>query len=148
MTIDSSDFDKKMDQILADVNGQKMMRMISLDAELSIDENFTQEGRYQNSYEAIGGNKEWKKRKRIGNGHPVLSDKLKMRNSVKAEVSDGILVLSAKALSKKGFDYAPVHQLGSRKKNIPARPFMCIAPKDLDKMIEKMEWMIEETFNK
>ncbi len=90
---------------------------------VSIDKNFQVGGRYkeQNSFE--GGSRKWEPRKRPAR-HRILDKSGNMRRRVrKIATRNGLRIVSSQP-------YSPTQQLGSRSKNIAARPFIVMQAED------------------
>jgi phage gpG-like protein len=97
-------------------------------AKASIGKNFDIGGRYSSG--VIGGSKRWILRKKRYT-HKILVKSGELKNSFYVQlVSNGVKVGTRDPK-------APTHNYGSRKKNIPARPFLVLQKEDI-KQINKI----------
>jgi phage gpG-like protein len=70
------------------------------------------------------------------NHRKILVDTGNLSRSLKRDVEKGRVTVQAEAFSKKGFNYAPVHNWGDEKINVPQRQF--VGPSQtLDKRIRE-----------
>ena len=85
----------------------------------------------------------WKARKNKSKTHPLLQDNQDLINSLRItrQGSDDVEVGSKTP-------YAAVHQLGSKKKNIPARPFFPFKKKKLTRKGDRAVTEVIQTYLK
>ena len=77
--------------------------------------------------------------KRHNQNNKPLIDTKRLMNTVTQTADDHVEEASDEALTLGTYvEYSEVHQFGSRKKNIPARPFMGFSPKVKYKATEKV----------
>lgn len=141
--IDVSDVEKAFERVVEAVENPQIWKMVGLDAEVDVDNNFTVEGKTTDPNAAINtgtGNK-WQRRKREPrDGHPILSDTLRLRNSVYSKPGQG----EVEIISDRPF-YNIFHQKGTVK--MPARPFMNVSQNLLKQISNRIEEAIENEFN-
>lgn len=137
---DSLEVQEALDKIVDAVDNANLWRMIGIDAELAVDQNFEVQGQYQTSDNPVGGSQKWVPRQQ-DYPWPVLSKSLALRNSIYSEVTDNQSVV----IGSKGLPYNRAHQYGYN--NLPARPYLNISPDALQKIMERIEATIEDAFN-
>jgi len=138
--VDTSEVQKALNRIVQIADGELPWKSIGITAELSVDQNFEQGGRYNTKEDPVGGPNKWVKRKKDV-PWDLLQKSLKLRQSIYSKPSkDGV------DIGSKGLAYNRAQNLGSPGNNLPARPFLTIAPDDLQKITDEIEQAITEAF--
>lgn len=80
-----------------------------------------------------------KQRIKKGANYKILTDTGELRRSVQYKASDNDVVIGS------NLKYAPIHQFGSSKKNIPARPFLGVTQNDKNFILNMMKTYVQRS---
>jgi phage virion morphogenesis protein len=101
------------------------------------------EGIVKKNFEAGGRPSGWAAKKDGSASHLMKSGNLV--GGIRSRVEDRAIVIYTSGVAGA---YAAVHQFGSDKQNIPARPYMIIPDDEKDILFQIIAGSIEETFNR
>jgi phage virion morphogenesis protein len=119
------------------VNTRPLMQKLVQQLHFTVDENFEKEGRPRRWRPLSIKYAAWKRRNRYS--PKILEKSGALRRSLTEKYTN------TEAIVGTNVKYAAVHQFGSTKKNIPARPFMKVTPQDISNFTNIVKQYILDT---